>query len=71
MNEMGVNNMITKSLERYWTLNVPLLAKVRWRIVDEGDRWAVWSVPQNHPKRWRELANFSTETEAVDYVKSL
>ena len=49
----------------------PSIAQEGWRIVDEGDRWAVWFIPKNHPGRWRELGEFATEREAVDYVKSL
>jgi hypothetical protein len=50
---------------------VPSLAEERWRIVDEGDRWVVWFVPRNYPERWRELAAFDTEPEAVDFLKAL
>jgi len=51
--------------------NIPSLAQERWRIVDEGDRWIVWFIPLNHTERWREVANYSTEAEATDYVKSM
>ena len=51
--------------------NVPSLWEERWRMVDEGDRWAVWFVPRNHPERWQELASFSTESEAREYLLSL
>ena len=50
---------------------VPSLAEERWQIVDEGDRWAVWFVPLNHPERWRELASFPTESEAREFMMSL
>ena len=50
---------------------VPSLAEERWQIVDEGDRWAVWFVPTNHPERWHELAAFNTESEAREYLMSL
>jgi len=54
---------------RQLAAGIPTLGEERWRVVDEGDQWVVWYVPQNHPERWRELATFSTETEAVDYLK--
>jgi len=53
------------------TSDIPTLGEERWRIVDEGDRWVVWFVPQNHPHLWSELADFSSEREAVDFTKSL
>ena len=49
---------------------IPTLAEERWRIVDEGDRWAVWFVPVHHPHLWRELASFDTEKEAKSYVQT-
>ena len=52
-------------------VNVPSLAEECWRIVDEGDCWAVWFVPLNHPERWRELASFPTESEAREFMMSL
>jgi hypothetical protein len=51
--------------------DIPLLSEERWRIIDEGDRWTLWFVPLNHPKRWRELATFSTKPEAVEYLRTL
>ena len=50
---------------------VPSLAEERWQIVDEGDRWAVWFVPLNHTEWWKELASFSTKSEAWEYVNTL
>jgi len=49
--------------------NVPSLAEERWQIVDEGDRWAVWFVPCNHPERWKELASFSARSEAMEFLQ--
>jgi hypothetical protein len=51
--------------------HVPTLAEEAWRIVDEGDHWTVWFVPSHHSEQWHELAVFSTETEARDYIKAL
>jgi len=50
--------------------DVPTLAEERWRVVDEGDRWAVWFVPLNHPHLWREIASFDTEKEAQSYAQT-
>ena len=52
-------------------VNVPSLAEERWQIVDEGDRWAVWFVPLNHPEWWKELGSFTTKSEAWQYVLTL
>jgi hypothetical protein len=51
--------------------DIPTLADEHWRIIDEGDRWRVWFIPTNHPELWRELADFGSEPEAVEFVKSL
>jgi hypothetical protein len=51
--------------------DIPSLAEERWRIVDEGDRWALCFVPLNHPERWHELGTFATKAEAVEYLKTL
>ena len=51
--------------------NVSSLVEECWQIVDEGDRWALWFVPQNHPERWTELASFSTRPEAMEFLDSL
>jgi hypothetical protein len=49
-------------------VNGPSLAEERWRILDKGDRWSVWSIPLNHPERWRELTDFASEQEANEYL---
>jgi len=57
--------------DRMDKVHIPSLTEERWRIVDEGDRWVVWFVPRQHPESWRELADFGSEPEAVEFVKAL
>ena len=52
-------------------VNTPSIAEERWRIVDEGDGWTVWFIPQNHPELWQEVGEFATELQAVEYLKTL
>ena len=75
MNERKRNHMKTNDKSNWQghlaMANTPTIAEERWRIVDEGDRWIVWFIPQNYPERWRELGDFPTEREAVEYLKSI
>jgi hypothetical protein len=74
MNERKENKLNTNDANESGPLtfaDIPTLAEERWRIVDEGDRWTVWFIPLNHPEQCRELATFSTEAEAVNYMKSI
>jgi hypothetical protein len=59
------------NMETDMKYDVSPLAEERWQIVDEGDHWAVWFVPENHPERWKESASFSTQSEARDYLQTI
>jgi len=64
------NDMDTNRHDWLDLAGVQILAEERWRIVDEGDGGWCGLFPRNDPERWRELAAFDTEPEAVDFLKA-
>jgi hypothetical protein len=43
----------------------------RWRVIARNGRWVVRYEPLNHLELWRDLAEFGTEEEAIQYVRHL